>query len=94
MREPTYPGEVLHEEFLEPMGLTQRALAEHIGVEVKAINRLVNGGNLTPVMASKLARAFKTSPDFWLNLQLKVDVFKAVSMEKDGPSIGPIASNI
>lgn len=92
MRKPTHPGEILNEEFLQPLNLTQRKLAEHIGVEVKTINRLVKGGNLTPDVASKLARAFKTSTQFWLNLQAKVDAYKAdKKAEEDTTGIRPIA---
>ena len=92
MRKPTTPGEILNEEFLKPMELTQRELAEHIGMETKAINRLVNGGNLSPLMAVKLARAFKTSTSFWLNLQVKVDAYEAECLlKKEKINIKPIA---
>jgi len=74
-REPTTPGEILRHEFLKPLGLTQRQLAEHLGCEVKAINRIVNGRTrLTPEMALKLGAAFRTSPEFWLNAQKAQDV--------------------
>lgn len=77
-REPTSPGEILREEFLKPLGLTQRQLADHLGCEVKVINRLVNGRtSLTPEMALKLGAAFRTSPDFWLNAQKAVDLYHA-----------------
>jgi antitoxin HigA-1 len=69
-RRPTSPGEMLKEEFLLPLGLTQRQFADHIGVEVKAINRLVNDKtSITPLMALKLSSALGTTPEFWLNLQ-------------------------
>jgi len=77
-REPTPPGEILQEEFLKPLGLTQRQLANHIGCEVKVINRIVNGRTgLTPEMALKLGAAFRTSPEFWLNAQKAVDLYRA-----------------
>ena len=67
-RQPTPPGEILQEEFLTPMGLTQKGLADHIGCDVKVINRIVNGRtSVTAEMAVKLASAFGTSPEFWLN---------------------------
>lgn len=78
-REPTLPGEILREEFLKPLGLTQRQLADHLGCEVKVINRIVNGRtSVTPEMALKLGAAFRTSPEFWLNAQKAVDLHRAV----------------
>ena len=78
LREPTSPGEILREEFLGPMGLTQKALADHIGCDVKVINRIVNErSSLTAEIALKLAAALNTSPDFWLNAQKAVDLYQA-----------------
>jgi addiction module HigA family antidote len=77
-REPTSPGEILREEFLKPLGLTQRQVADHLGCEVKVINRIVNGRTgVTPEMALKLGAAFRTSPEFWLNAQKAVDLYHA-----------------
>ncbi|MFW7377499.1 MAG: HigA family addiction module antitoxin [Oligoflexus sp.] len=77
-RTPTSPGEILLEEFLEPLQLSQAALAKHIEVDYKVINRIVNGhSSLTPDIAFRLSKAFGTSPEFWLNLQQKVDIFDA-----------------
>jgi len=78
VRKPTSPGEILAEEFLKPMGLTQGALAKHIGCDVKVINRIVNERvAVTAEMALKLSAAFGTSPDFWLNAQKAIDLFRA-----------------
>ncbi len=77
-RKPTSPGEILQEEYLTPLGLTQKDLANHIGGDVKVINRLVNGRTaLTASLALKLAAAFNTSPEFWLNAQKAVDIYEA-----------------
>jgi antitoxin HigA-1 len=58
--------------------MTQRELAEHIGHDVKVINRIVNGRSaVTASMALKLAAAFETSPEFWLNAQKAVDLYEA-----------------
>jgi len=77
-REPTTPGEILREEFLKPLDLTQRQLADHLGCEVKVINRIVNGRTgVTPEMALKLGAAFRTSSEFWLNAQKAVDLYRA-----------------
>jgi len=77
-RLPTTPGEILREEYLRPLGMTQKDLADHIHCDVKVINRLINGRSaLTATMALKLAAAFKTSPNFWLNAQQAVEIHKA-----------------
>lgn len=77
-REPTKPGEILSEEFLKPLGMTQRQLADHIGCDVKVINRIVNGRSaVTAEMAIKLAAAFRTTPHFWLNAQQAVNLYRA-----------------
>lgn len=75
-RKPTSPGEILNEEFLKPLGLTQKDLADHLSCDYKVINRIVNEqAGVTPAMAIKLAAAFKTTPDFWLNAQMAVDLW-------------------
>ena len=77
-REPTSPGEILREEFLAPLDMSQRQLADHIGQDVKVVNRIVNGRSaVTAEMALKLAATFRTTPEFWLNAQKAVDVFAA-----------------
>ena len=79
-RMPTTPGEILREEFLLPLHMTQRELARHIGCDVKVVNRLVNGRtSVTAEMALKLGAAFGTTPDFWLNAQRAVDLHHAAS---------------
>ena len=69
-RSPTHPGEMLLEEFLIPLGITQRELADAIHVPYQRVNEIVNGRRgITPGTALRLAKFFGTSPDFWLNLQ-------------------------
>ena len=82
-RPSTHPGEVLREDFLIPMGLTQKALADAIDVPFQRINEIVSGKRgLTPSTALRLARYFGTSPGFWLNLQMKRDLYFAEEKEK------------
>lgn len=77
-RKPTSPGEILREEFLGPLELTQRALAESLGCDVKVVNRIVNGRtSVSAEMALKLGAAFRTTPEFWLNAQKAVDLHEA-----------------
>ena len=69
-RIPSHPGEILLTEFLEPLGITQVALAAHVEVPTQRINELVRGKRgVTPDTAWLLGQAFSTSPEFWLNLQ-------------------------
>ena len=77
-RRSTHPGEMLLEEFLKPMGMTQLQLAEKIRVPVQRINTLVNGKRgMTPETAILLSRVFKNSPEFWMNLQTVYDLYEA-----------------
>ena len=77
-RVPTHPGEILLEEFLIPMGLTQRQVAGAIGVSYQRVNELVNGKRgITPSTALRLGKYFEIAPDFWLNLQLRWDLYHA-----------------
>jgi len=74
-RIPTHPGEILLEEFLNPIGISQVAFAEHIGVPVQRVNEIVRGKRgVTPETAWLFAEAFGTSPEFWLNLQANHDL--------------------
>ncbi len=85
-RKPTTPGEILREEFLIPLGLSQGELAQHVRCDVKVINRIINGRtSVTASMALKLAATFKTSPEFWLNAQEAVDIYEASKKLKKLP---------
>ncbi len=77
-REPTHPGEMLLEEFLNPMGITQRELAEKIHVPYQRVNEIINKRRgITPSTALRLAKLFRVSEDFWMNLQLRRDLYRA-----------------
>ena len=74
-RVPTHPGEVLLEEFLVPMGVTQVAFAAHIGVPLQRVNQIVRGKRgVSAETAWLFAQAFGTTPDFWMNLQASHDL--------------------
>ena len=78
-RKPSSVGEILIEEFMKPMGLTQGALAEAMGVQRKHVNELCkNRRNVTAPTALILARVFGNSLDFWLNVQRRCDLWKAM----------------
>ena len=71
----THPGEVLLHEFLEPNGQSQKDLAEHLGISVQRVNELVRGKRgVTPETAWLLAKAFQTSPEFWMHLQVAYEL--------------------
>jgi len=92
-RPPTTPGEILREEYLLPLDMSQRELAEHIGQDVKVINRIVNGKSaVTAEVALKLAATFRTTPEFWLNAQKAVDLFVARGklVELPKPLVAPV----
>jgi addiction module HigA family antidote len=76
-REPTHPGEMLLEEFLNPMGITQRELADKIHVPYQRVNEIINKRRgITPSTALRLAKLFGVSEDFWMNLQLRWDLYR------------------
>ena len=83
-REPTHPGEMLREEFLIPMEISQRDLADAIHVPYQRINELINKKRgITPSTALRLAKFFGVSADYWLNLQIRCDLYRAQEAEKN-----------
>jgi len=83
-REPTHPGEMLKEEFLIPMEISQRELANAIHVPYQRINEIINAKRgVTPSTALRLAKFFGTTPGFWMNLQLRWDLYRAQKAEAD-----------
>ena len=87
--EPVHPGEILYEEFLAPLSLSQYQLAKEIGVPPRRINEIVHGQRrISADTALRLARFFGTSERFWLNLQARYDL----ELEKD--RLGDALDNI
>ena len=83
-RPATHPGEILREDFLVPMGLTQKELADAIRVPFQRVNEIVSGKRgLTPSTALRLAKYFGNSPGFWLNLQMRCDLQTVELREKN-----------
>ena len=81
-RIPTHPGEVLLEEFLVPMGISQAALARHLGIPPQWINAIVHGRrDVTTTTAWLLAQAFNTTPEFWMRLQINYDLARSKPMK-------------
>jgi addiction module HigA family antidote len=83
-RKPASVGEILTQEFIGPMGLTQAALAEAMGVQRKHVNELCNNRRaVTAPTALILARVFGNSPDFWLNVQRRSDLWEAMHSPRE-----------
>ena len=83
-REPTHPGEMLLREFLMPLGMTQQSLARSIRVPYQRVNEIVRGRRgVTPSTALRLSRFFGVSPGFWMNLQLRWDLYHAQRSEAE-----------
>lgn len=81
-REPTHPGEILFEDYLVPLGVTQRELADAIHVPYQRVNEIVNRRRgVTPATALRLARFFGTSVDLWMSLQQRWDLYHAMRSE-------------
>ncbi len=81
-RAPTHPGEMLLEEFLNPMEITQRQLADAIHVPYQRVNEIINGRRgVTPATALRLAKFFGMSADYWMNLQQRWDLYHAKKSE-------------
>jgi antitoxin HigA-1 len=77
-RPPTHPGEILSEEFLKPRGMTQSELAERLEIPLQRINSIINAKRgVTPETAVLLARFFKTTSQFWMNLQTQYELWFA-----------------
>lgn len=87
-RKPTTPGEILREEFLEPMGISQKQLAAHIRCDYGLLNRIVNQrAHVTAELAIKFGLALETTPNFWLNAQMAVDLWQANKPRRKIPSL-------
>ena len=83
-REPTHPGEMLLEEFLKPMGISQQSLARSIRVPYQRINEIVNRRRgITPATALRLGRYFGNTAAFWMNLQLRWELHRAQGSEAE-----------
>lgn len=82
-RKPTLPGEILKHEFLEPLKMSQQQLADALGISRVRVNEIITGSrSLTTDTAFRLAKYFNTTPDFWMNLQLNVDMWDTLQMHR------------
>lgn len=90
-RPPVHPGKILKSHYLEPLSLTITDAAKILGVSRKTLSKIVNEhGSISSDMALRLSRAFKTTPEFWLNLQRNYDLWHASHDSKDWQSVQPV----
>ena len=82
-RRPIHPGEILRYEFIEPLNMTQQQLADAIGVTRVRINEIILGKrSITPDTAFRLARYFNTTPEFWIGMQIDIDMWDTLQQHK------------
>jgi len=87
-RPPTHPGEMLLKEFLEPLGMTQKAFATHLGWTYARLNEVINGRRqVSADSALALGEALRTGPEFWLNLQRDWDLWYAIDSHRKVPPL-------
>jgi len=92
-RTPSHPGGILSRLYMEPMELTVTGLSETLGVSRKTVSKLVNErGAVSPDMALRLSRAFRTTPELWLNLQQAFDLWHAARASADWKKIPCVAA--
>jgi len=91
-RKPTHPGEILREDIIKPLGLTVTETAKRLGVTRKTLSALVNcKASMSPKMAVRVAKATKTSPESWLYMQAKLDLWLAEQKPPKVQELGNIA---
>ena len=94
-RQPTHPGIILKEDYLKPLAVSIKDMAEILVVSRKTLSKIINTrGSITPDMALRLSRAFKTTPDLWLNLQKNYDLWHAACDSKEWQNVRPLSSGL
>jgi antitoxin HigA-1 len=90
-RRPTHPGNIIKEDYLLPLSISIKDMADALGVSRKTLSKIINGrGAITPDMALRLSRAFDTTPDLWLNLQKNYDLWNAETTSKEWLKVKPL----
>ncbi len=90
-RPPSHPGGILKRLYMEPLSITVTELAAVLGVSRKTTSKVINErGSVTPDMALRLSRAFKTSPNLWLNLQKNYDIWHAANDSSAWKNVKPL----
>ncbi|MBN2041036.1 MAG: HigA family addiction module antidote protein [Spirochaetes bacterium] len=90
-RKPVHPGKIIQEDYLKPLAITITEMASILGVSRKTLSKITNEkGAITPDMSLRLARAFDTTPELWMNLQKNYDLWQAEHISKDWQRVKPI----
>ena len=91
-RKPTHPGKIIQEDYLQPLSLTITGMASTLWVSRKTLSKIINErGAITPDMSLRLARAFDTTPELWMNLQKNYDLWRAEHISKDWQKVKPLS---
>jgi len=94
-RQPTHPGKIIKEDYLEPLGIPVMDMANLLGVSRKTLSKILNQrGSVTPDMALRLSRALDTTPELWLNLQRNFDLWYAETSSKEWRNVKPLSSRL
>jgi antitoxin HigA-1 len=94
-RKPTHPGKVIQEDYLKPLSITITEMASALGISRKTLSKIINErGAITPDMSLRLARAFDTTPDLWMNLQKNYDLWQAEHISKDWQRVRPLSPKL
>ena len=92
LRRPTHPGGILKRHYIEPLSMTVSGLAGVLGVSRKTLSEIVNEhASITPDMALRLSKAFKTTPELWLNMQRNYDLWQALHKSDDWKLVETLA---
>jgi len=91
-RKPIHPGKIIQEDYLKPLSITITEMASTLGISRKTLSKIINErGAITPDMSLRLARAFDTTPDLWMNLQKNYDLWQAEHISKDWQRVKPLS---
>jgi addiction module HigA family antidote len=94
-RRPTHPGQIIKEDYLSPLSLTIKDMAEKLGISRKTLSKIINErGSVSSDMALRLGRAFDTTPDFWLNLQKNYDLWHAETASNEWRKVKPFPPQV
>ncbi len=92
-RQPTHPGKIIQEDYLKPLSITITEMASTLGVSRKTLSKIINErGAITPDMSLRLARAFNTTPELWMNLKRNYDLCQAEHISKDWQRVKPLST--
>jgi len=90
-RKPTHPGKIIQEDYLKPLSITITVMASILRISRKTLSKIINEkGSITPDMSLRLARAFDTTPELWINIQRNYDLWHAEHTSKEWQKVKPI----